>query len=57
MQEGESELSDYPGEGEDMDDGDFGDTNQISPTQTSPDRDSDRDNRRSENLTNFMHQA
>lgn len=31
----DSELSDYPGEGEDMGDdmeGDFGDTGQISPT-------------------------
>ena len=44
----DSELSDYPGEemGEDIE-GDFGDTGQISPTQTSPDRDSDQENNRS----------
>lgn len=41
--------------GEEMD-GDLGETGQISPTQTSPDRESD-DNNKSENIRNFMHQA
>lgn len=45
-EDGESELSDYPGEedmedmGEDDIDGDLGETGEVSPTQTSPDRDS-----------------
>jgi len=47
----DSELSDYPGEGmEDDMDGDFGETGQLSPTQTSPDRDSTS----KQELQNFM---
>lgn len=67
MNDEESELSDYPGEEDmegmdDMDmgegdelDGDFGETGQISPTQTSPGGESD--NNKSENIRNFMHHA
>lgn len=58
--EEDSELSEYPGEGEDLMEemeGDFGETGQISPTQTSPEKESDFENNRSENLRNFMNQA
>ena len=60
--EDDSELSDYPGEEEDLNDGeeiegDFGETGQISPTQTSPDRESDFMHNKSENMRNFMNQA
>lgn len=57
----DSELSDYPGEdedlGEEMEDGDFGETGQISPTQTTPEKESDYENNKSENIRQFMDQA
>lgn len=56
----DSDLSDYPGEGEDLGEdmeGDFGETGQISPTQTSPERDSDYEHNRTDNIRNFMNQA
>ena len=50
MDEGESELSDYPGEDDQEDSGEeLGETGQLSPTQSSPDRQGI-----DPNLQNFM---
>lgn len=54
IRDDDSELSDYPGEdedlGEEMEEGDFGETGQISPTQTTPGKESDYENNKSENI-------
>lgn len=51
----EQSESEYQGEGEDMDDD--GETSQMSPTQESPDRESDLEHTKTENLRNFVHQV
>jgi hypothetical protein len=52
MDDDESELSDYPGEEDQSDDvgEDLGETGQLSPTQSSPDR-------QGNHLQNFMQNA
>ena len=52
---GEEDMDDDGEMDDEMDD--FGETNQISPTQTSPDRESDIENNKSENIRNFMQHA
>lgn len=49
--------SEYQGEGEGEDMDDDGETSQMSPTQESPDRESDLEHTKTENLRNFVHQV